>query len=261
MEEMTLSTKECLLAAARLGASKFFGLPDPFYGMTVDEIRRESGELQLSLEKKGYAEVGFDDTFALKPEAASLVGTCANCQSYLMVQLLAPGEKERQLLIYAGEEGLVAADVRGHEVTLRRIGEEAVAGRVLSEIRPAASGSGAKSAARVRQADLAEAQSLAIDEPSKAAELLDSWDCPAEISALLIQGFRREAGRYVFFRTDLRERTLTEMIAVQGADGAVCMRLEDMDEDLWNAEFLPSGITAETLGELCALKGAAHEVL
>lgn len=261
MDEITLSTKECLFAAAMLGASKFFGLPDPFYGMTVDEIRRESSELQLSLEKKGYAEVGFDDTFALKPEAAGLVGVCANCQSYLLVQLLAPEEKERQLLIYAGETGLVAADVRGPEVTLRRIGEDAVAGKVLAEIRPAASGSGAKSTALVKQADLAEAQSLAIDSPSKAAELLDGRGCPTEIAALLIQGFRREAGRYVFFRADIQERTLTEMIAVQGTDGAVCMRLEDVDEDLWNAEFLPGGMTAEILGELCALKGAGHEVL
>ena len=39
MAEMTLSTKEFLFAAANLGAKNFFGISDPFYGMTAEEIR------------------------------------------------------------------------------------------------------------------------------------------------------------------------------------------------------------------------------
>ena len=38
-------------------------------------------------------------------------------------------------------------------------------------------------------------------------------------------------------------------------------QLEDLDEDLWKAEFLPGGITEESLKDLCALEGAGHEML
>ena len=51
------------------------------------------------------------------------------------------------------------------------------------------------------------------------------------------------------------------MMVIQSTAGAVCMTLEDLDEDLWKAEFLPGGITEESLKDLCALEGAGHEML
>lgn len=104
MEEMTLSTKEFLLAAANLGAKNFFGISDPFYGMTVEEIQSECQNLQCSLEKKGYATVDFEGSFELTPEAASLISSCIKCRSYLLVQLGEAGKSTRQFLAYAGRE-------------------------------------------------------------------------------------------------------------------------------------------------------------
>lgn len=261
MAEMTLSTKEFLFAAANLGAKNFFGISDPFYGMTAEEIRSECEKIQLSLEKKGYAEVGFEGDFALKSEAVSLITTCIKCRSYLLVQLGEAGKSTRQFLAYAGESGLVGADVQGQEVSLRRMDKESVVPSVLEKIQPPASGSGETCSAVVKQADLAQVQSLAVDEPERAVGQFLDKGCPRELAAVLVQGFRKEAGRYLLFHTDVCERSLTEMMVIQSTAGAVCMTLEDLDEDLWKAEFLPGGITEESLKDLCALEGAGHEML
>lgn len=261
MGELTLTARELLFAGAQLGAKKFFGLPDPFYGMTADEIRQEIGRMQQSLEKKGYAEMGFDDAFQLTGEVSAMVEVCAKCQRYLLVRLTPPGEAARQLLVYAGPAGLVQVDARGEELKLNWIDEEAVAESVLKELLPAASGSGEAASATVKQEDLAQAQVLAIDEPEKALELLAGLGCPAPAAKLLVQGFRHEAGCYVLCKSDFQTRTLDEMILLQDESGAVCLTLEDVNENQWKAEYLPGGASAETLRELCALKGAAHEVL
>lgn len=260
MNEMTISTRELLFAGAQLGATMFFGLPDPFYGMTQEEIRREIGQMQVSLEKKGYAQLGFDDAFALTPEAAALVEVCAKCQRYLLVQLTPPNEPAWQLLFYAGETGLVEAEVRGENVTLRRTAQSAVADRILVQL-PQASGSGESAAAVVKQEELTQAQALSVDEPEKAKDLLGGCGCPAEMAALLVQGFRRETGRYVLCRSDFQTRTLDEMILLQNDSGAVCLTLADVYENQWKAEYLPAGAAEQTLHALCALEGAAHELL
>lgn len=261
MEEMTLSTKEFLLAAASLGAKNFFGISDPFYGMTAEEIQSECQNLQCSLEKKGYATVDFEGSFELMPEAASLISSCIKCRSYLLVQLGEVGKVTHQFLAYASESGLVGADVQGQDISLRRMDKESVVPSVLEKIQPPASGSGERSRAVVKQADLAQVQSLAVDEPEKAVEQLLDKGCPRELASVLVQGFRKEAGRYLLFRTDVCARALTEMVVIQSAAGAVCMTLEDLDEDLWQAEFLPGGITEEALKDLCTLEGAGHEML
>lgn len=261
MGELTLTARELLFAGAQLGAKKFFGLPDPFYGMTADEIRREIGQLQQSLEKKGYAEMGFDDAFRLTVEAAAMVEVCAKCQNYLLVRLTPPGGTSWQLLFYAGEAGLVQMDARNEVLKLNWIEEEAVAESILKELLPADSGSGETATAVVKQEDLAKAQALAIDDPGKAEELLAGLGCPRPMAKLMVQGFRHEAGYYVFCKSDFQTRTLDEMILLQNESGAVCLTLEDLNENQWNAEYLPGGVSAETLHELCALKGVAHEML
>ena len=52
MAEMTLSTKEFLFAAANLGAKNFFGISDPFYGMTAEEIRANAKRFSFPLKRK-----------------------------------------------------------------------------------------------------------------------------------------------------------------------------------------------------------------
>ena len=260
MEELRLTAQELLFAGAQLGAKVFYGLPDPFYGMTLEKIRREMTKMQLSLAQKGCAELGFDDAFSLKEEVRELVEVCAKCQSYLMVRLTPPGEKTRQLLFYAGEKGVVEIQEQGGELTLRWAGPDEVATRVLALLPPAAGGGEAFSVS-VTQGELAEIQALAIDAPQKALEQLVGRGCPTPMASLLVQGLRREVTRCVLCRSDFRAHAMDEMLLLQGKDGAVCLTLEDAAEERWKADFLPGGATEETLQEQCELKGAADEVL
>lgn len=260
MEKITLSIKECLLAAAKSGAKQFFGLSNPFVGMTADAVRQEIGEIQLSMEKKGYAEVGFDDVFSLREDVNELIGLCTNCDSYLLAQFIVPNEQKRQLVVYAGAEDFAHAQVYDDTVTLGRLKEDTILRMLLDEIRPAAAGVGDPYSTQIRQGDLAKVQSLATDDPSTAIDQLAELGFPLLIATLLVQGFRKEAVRCAFFHTDLKHRTLTQLIALQSESGAVCMTLENADEDIWNARFLPGGITEEVLEPLCPRKGGTYEV-
>lgn len=85
MGEITMSAKELLYAGAQLGADRFYGIPDPFYPMTQQQLLGEIPRLQSALEKRGLASMGFDGSFTLKEEVRALVGPCAGCRTYLLL--------------------------------------------------------------------------------------------------------------------------------------------------------------------------------
>ena len=80
MESISMSPKELLVLASKLGAATFYGLQDPFRGMSRAEIKASIPQLQMQAEKRGLAIMGFEQDFAVEAKAAELISVCANCE-------------------------------------------------------------------------------------------------------------------------------------------------------------------------------------
>lgn len=255
-----MSARELLFAGAQLGANRFFGIPDPFYGMTEEQILSEIPKLQSSLEKRGLAQMGFDDSFALTEEAKALVAPCARCRRYLLHSRTLPENGQQIVLVYTDGSAVVEAECSGQEVILRALGPDDAIPRVLARMRPG-SGGADQPAAHLRRADLVTVRGDAIDEPAAARQKLETLGCPAASAALLVEGFRHEAEFHQLIHADLDRRTLNHAMSIQGEQGALWLTLEDPDEELWLVEYLPGGVDAGRLAVLCRRKGAGDEVL
>jgi len=99
--EIKLSPRELLFIASLLDATEFMGVSDAFFGMENVEIQQELVTLQTSLEKKGYAEMDFDGSFALKDEVRDIVDICANCDAFIVVDKCKSGQPQLRNLYYA----------------------------------------------------------------------------------------------------------------------------------------------------------------
>lgn len=262
MGEITMSAKELLYAGAQLGADRFYGIPDPFYPMTQQQLLGEIPRLQSALEKRGLASMGFDGSFTLKEEVRALVGPCAGCRTYLLLdQKSAAGA--RQMLFYTDGSAVVEVTCSGEDVTLRAVEEEALPERVCSLFWCGGGEQDDKRSAEpdalLRQEDLASARTAAIDAPEDALAALAAKGCGEHMAALLVAGFRQQENFSVLIRADLRRRRLDYAMAVWGTQGAVWMTLEDPEADLWKAEYLPGEVDKAHLAVLCSLKGAAAD--
>ncbi|HJD18261.1 MAG TPA: ESX secretion-associated protein EspG [Candidatus Fournierella excrementavium] len=260
MEEITMSARELLFAGAQLGADRFFGIPDPFYGMTEEQILSEIPKLQSSLEKRGLAQMGFDDSFTLIEEVKALVAPCALCRRYLLHVRTLPDGGQQAVLVYTDGDAVVEAECHGQEVTLRALEPGDAIPRVLARMRPG-NGGADQPAAHLRRADLSTVQAKAIDEPAAARQELETLGCTALCAALLVEGFRHETEFHQLIHADLDRRTLDHAMSIQSEQGVLWLTLEDPDEELWLTEYLPAGVDAGRLTALYGQEGAGDEVL
>ena len=110
MAEILLTPRELLYIAALLDAPEFIGLSDAFFGMDETEMRHEITVLQLSLAKKGYAEMDFDGGFALKNEVCEVVGVCAACDTLAVVDKNKTSRPQFRELYYASGGLIIKMD-------------------------------------------------------------------------------------------------------------------------------------------------------
>ncbi len=261
MESITMLTKELLFAGAQLGAGSFYGIPDPFYGMTQEQVFAQIPSLQAALERRGLASMGFDGVFSLTPAAAALVGPCVRCRRYLLVRRTGAEGGQQTALLYLDGERAVEADCRGEEVTLRAA-EGPCADWLAGRLGLAAdTGAGEPCRALLGRQALADARAAAIDDPQRAADALRAAGCCEAAAALLVAGFRRQAEFDLLVRADLDARTLDHAMAVRDPQGALWLTLEDEPADLWLAEYLPGGLDIGRLRGLCGEGGAPDELL
>ena len=261
MTEVTMSAKELLLAGAYVGAKTFYGLEDPFYGMTPEQIRGEIPGLRASLAKRKLAEERFDGGFALGAEVKALVAPCAKCQRYLLVRSSTPEGGETMMVFYIGEGALVEVLPEAGELKLRLLEDgQAVVGRVMEKVASAQIPQAEGSAALLRQQELAEIQRQAVeDAPGAKASLLD-LGCSGEMAETLVSGFRHEATTHVLIRADLEKRTMDEAMAVEMEDGTVWITLSDPEEEAWEVEYHPEGLDPQRLELLCRLEATDNEM-
>ena len=250
MEVLELTARELLFAASRLGAQTFFGLPDPFFGMDEADIAGELVELQLSLEKKGYASMGFDDVFKLSSKAEELIAVCANCERYIVADLGSPDGVYKNLLFYALEDKAVAVYPKDGDLTLRTVEPSGVAGLIWEEMFwPEVKGATPAAAHRLSFACIVEAQNRAGNDPVSASNLLKEEGCPAQLAEILLCGLRRKAYFYSISMADLKGSRFEHLICVcTKANGVL---LTASDADCWDIRSIDGVQLRGLLAHLC----------
>lgn len=110
MAEIRLTPRELLYIAALLDVPEFIGISDAFYGMDELEMRHEITSLQISLTKKGYAEMGFDGGFTLKNEVRETVDVCAACDTLIVADKNKAAAPQIRELYYAKNGQIIKMD-------------------------------------------------------------------------------------------------------------------------------------------------------
>ena len=255
MCDLKLTAKELLFAASCLGAQTFFGLPDPFWGMDETDIALELTELQLSLEKKGYASVGFDDAFKLSLDAKELVSVCANCEQYIMADLTSPGSLSKSPLFHVCDGKAVRISEEKGSLTLRSIKPSEIAGLIWKEMSCPEDDSISSTQTYILPYQcIAKAQELAESAPNRAVSLLVNEGCPEQLARILLEGFSRKAHFCSVSVTDLIERRFEYFICVRNASGSILLTpIPSAADDCWELRSVSSSELRKQLDSLCDL--------
>ena len=98
-QELVLSINELLFLASEAGAPEFFGVGDPFFYMSVEQIRSTFENAAAYLDKKGYVEMDFEGNIRISEEVLALIRPCAFCSAYLTIEN--GSSKEREIYYFA----------------------------------------------------------------------------------------------------------------------------------------------------------------
>lgn len=247
MDELVFTAKELMVASAKLGAVRFFGLPDPFYGMEPEEIQGAVSGIQLALEKKGYAQMGFDDSFTLKSDVKNLLETAALCERYVMLRSEKADGGLSVAIRYERQGKAVLLRETGKALTLTRTEDGAAAAFVTRELGGVDAVDPTAGEVLLSEETLTAARLAAAEDKAKAAALLTEQGCSGQTAAGLVQGLRREADLFVICIGDLQQRTLRHLIVFAGKEGWVSLIPTDVDERTWTVK---PGVTDQTIARL-----------
>lgn len=222
MDTMTVTGQELMLLAAKLGSSTFYGVRDPFRGMTPEDIQEVRIPLQQSLEAKGFATMGFDDSFIVKPTVAELVTTCAMCDNYLCAGAVRNSVESAPYRCYRKDDLLVELRQDGDTMELRR-----TTAAQMSETLSALLGRDdpcdpPDEHIVLSYGDLFAAQQEPDD--GNALSLLVQAGCSETAAQILLDGLRQRADFSTVMVTDLQKQTSNGLFCICSSSGRLCIR-------------------------------------
>lgn len=125
MELLSLSPRALLYLASQLGAQTFWGIPDPFRGLSKQELLETISALQIELEQKGLVSWGFDESVHIREDISRLISVCSGCEKYLTVGCVATGTETFSVKFYSAGGAVVAIEQNDAEaeLLLRKVSE------------------------------------------------------------------------------------------------------------------------------------------
>lgn len=243
-----LTPQELLYCAAQTGAQRFYGVDDPFYPMEPEQIRAVIPQLQQSLEKKGVARLGFDDSFQLQGQAAELIGVCAGCQRYLLLRCTRPGQQDRNIRVYYRDgKAVLAADAQDG-ICLEEVPAQDLAELLLGQLPNSGQGGETGQAVSLSYGLLSQAQKTAAEDAAAARALLIGQGAEEGLAGRLIRCLGFGTPRAVLCRGDLQRRSLDTAVLLFDEQGCICMTAADVEEQLW----LVRSVSPEDMGAVMA---------
>lgn len=235
MDSIVLSPKELLVLASKMGAKSFYGIQDPFRGMTRNEIRTELPGIQLQLEKKGLATLGFDDSFTLTPLCEEIIPTCALCDQYIAVDSIAFGNVQPKTLLYFRNGMSVALHKSEPGLELRKVSSDEATTFLMSlGFSNCANIAEETSCFKFSQSLLMKARDMEFQEALNAFE---KNGCPPPISEVLVLGLHQKCEYCSLIAVDLKKHDFKNLICIITQDRSLRLALGEED-DIWQATWV-----------------------
>lgn len=231
MKEWKLSAKALLVLASSLQAQHFYGMRDPFFGMTAQEIRAEQDTLLADLEQTGCVTLGFDGSVSVAPELGQLVQICTDCQVYATVDAICAGQIQPRRLLYRRDGACALVEQDGAAVTLQAYDWQQAPACILGEALQTVP---EEPAAVLPQPLLQKLPGL--EEPAAVAKL-QAAGCGEQMSRLLFRGLTRTADYRSIGVVELARRSLQCIALVSGPEGQLQLLADDDYTDQWHVSW------------------------
>jgi len=239
MGSIELTAKELLVLSSCLGARSFYGLRDPFRGMTRQEIRGSVQDIKLQTEKHKLATLGFDGSFVLDPITARIISVCAFCESYITLDVVENGGQESHEVLYLNGEQAVSLETYGEVLKLTELSTDTWFDKIhrrylqISKTAPLTD-----EKVFIRQSILSEAQT---SEPEVAMLRLEQAGCSPRMAAVLEGGFHRRNTYCSIIWVAPKKRICEEFLCVVSEDGMLRLNVENdgIDEGVQVSYFNP----------------------
>ena len=220
MNKIIVTPQELMYLAVKVGADEFFGIADPFMGMTFEEMRASLEDAKLSLDKKGYVQMNFDGDIQVDGEVEKLVKICAFCNGCISVDRFRDGERA-QLLVYIANNDFV--------VLSRSVNSLCLSARDIRQVREhfaeavgEVSENTAFASVKMHYTQWKELSTMIVGESMKAPS--DGAACCDEtLRAILADAFRGKRDYVMLFAMGLEGRRTSSMILLHTDFGSACV--------------------------------------
>ena len=224
MGSISMSSKELLVLASKLGAMTFYGLQDPFRGMSRAEIKASIPQLQIQAEKRGLAIMGFEQEFTVEANAADLISICANCERYITVDVMASGKHQPREVVYSNRGNTVILQDYTEEVTLQRADANAIQNLIYQQyFTEQVEKSPQGQAIRIPTTLLGKLRILG----GSGGEQLKEYGCSEEMADAIMQGLSNQCTYLSMVCVDLQKRSCLSLLCLLSDFGIVRLWLEN----------------------------------
>lgn len=237
MESISMTAKELVVLAAKLGASTFYGVSDPFRGMSRGEIRAELPELQQQSEARGLARIGFDESFQVKEEVSELINPCAMCERYVVIDAVDAGRRRLKEILYGKEKNCVLLrKFADGAVELQKITVENYRKIIMSKFFMYSMGENLQSGSiMLRHRWLKDWNESGADNIQQLIEI----GCPADMAVILQKGIHRQCTYLSMVRVDLQENSCVTLQCLTDPSGRILLKSTNEDgEEFCNISWL-----------------------
>lgn len=248
MGSISMSPKELLVLASKLGADTFYGLQNPFRGMSRAEIKASIPQIQQQAEKRKLAIMGFEQEFAVEKNVAELISVCANCDRYMTLDVIVNGKHQPREVVYSNDCDIVLLQDLSDEVTLQKtdvnVLQDIIYKQYFSE---QIDKTPQDKEIRIPATFLSKIH--VVDSNGK--EQLIKYGCSEGMAEAIIQGINRRCTYLSMVRVDFQNRLCLSLICVISNFGIVRLWLEnDEGEEYCCANWISLQDVAEELSKL-----------
>lgn len=255
MNEICLSPKELLVLASSVGAGNFYGIKDPFCGMARHEIEAAIPSIQLALEQKGCAHLGFDSSFHIMPDVLNLVSVCAMCEKYVMIDVISAGDRVPKEVLYFSNGQCVRLTQDNDSVKIALADPDAFIDELIAnafQSHPHLAGE--KISIVISKSVLDQAKERSIED---AKQMLQSNGCPPAVASTIADGLNQLCTTVSIVAVDLRGHSLDATICIVSESALLSMKLDDFGvQDSWRVSQLAHSELKQELMSL--ISGSAH---